>query len=131
MRSRSPWASPGHHKSAFLSSYIYNQATTGIRIPSGFADVGVLLSKELLIDNGGWIPNLVGSVGWTSPTSLGTSFTPIPYVSGFQAGLTASKRLDPLVVFASASYFSAARRFKERHLILQMSLPAGWAAALL
>jgi hypothetical protein len=31
-----------------------------------------------------------------------------PYVSGFQAGFTASKRLDPLVVFVSGSYFSAA-----------------------
>ena len=33
---------------------------------------------------------------------------PIPYVSGFQAGFTASKRLDPLVVFLTGSYFSAA-----------------------
>ena len=88
--------------------YIYNQGNNGNPNSSGLADVGVVLSKELLIDNGGWIPNLVGSVGWTSPTSVGTSFSPIPYVSGFQAGLTASKRLDPLVVFASASYFSAA-----------------------
>jgi hypothetical protein len=59
---------------------------------SGLSDVGVLLSKELLIDDGGWVPNLVGSVGWTSPTSRGSAFSPIPYVSGFQAGLTASKR---------------------------------------
>jgi hypothetical protein len=38
----------------------------------------------------------------------GSAFSPIPYVSGFQAGLTASKRLDPLVVFLGASYFSDA-----------------------
>jgi hypothetical protein len=50
-----------------------------------------LLSKELLIDDGGWVPNLVGSVGWTSPTSRGSAFSPIPYVSGFQAGLTADR----------------------------------------
>src|SRR5262245_62952587 len=56
------------------------------------------------------VPNLVGSVGWTSPTSRGSAFSPIPYVSGFQAGLTASKRLDPLVVFLGASYFSSASR---------------------
>jgi hypothetical protein len=99
-----PWAS----QISVSVPYIYNQGNNGNPNPSGFADVGVMLSKELLIDNGGWIPNLVGSVGWTSPTSVGTSFSPIPYVSGFQAGLTASKRLDPLVVFASASYFSAA-----------------------
>jgi len=49
----------------------------------------------------------VGSVGWTSPTSHGNTFGPIPYVSGFQGGLTASKKLDPLVVFMSASYFSS------------------------
>src|SRR5262249_10631137 len=47
-------------------------------------------------DDGGWVPTLVGSVGWTSPTSRGSAFTPIPYVSGFQAGLTASKRFDPM-----------------------------------
>src|SRR5262249_40259693 len=77
---------------------------------SGVSDAGGLLSKELLIDDGGWIPNLVGSVGWTSPTSRGSAFPPIPYVSGFQAGLTASKRIDPLVVFLGASYFSSASR---------------------
>ena len=77
---------------------------------SGLSDVGVLLSKELLIDDGGWVPNLVGSVGWTSPTSRGSAFSPIPYVSGFQGGLTASKRLDPVVVFLGASYFSSASR---------------------
>ena len=29
-----------------------------------------------------------------------------PYVSGFQGGLTAVKRLDPLVAFAGVSYYS-------------------------
>ena len=51
------------------------------------------------------------------------SFTPVSYWltlplenrfphwrAGFQAGLTASKRLDPLVVFLGASYFSSASR---------------------
>ena len=56
------------------------------------------------------IPNFVGSVGWTSPTRLGNTFAPVPYVSGFQAGVTASKRLDPLVVFMSLSYYSALSR---------------------
>jgi len=89
--------------------YVFNDGRDGFRSSSGVGDAGVLLSKELLLDNG-WTPNLVGSVGWTSPTSLGTTFGPIPYVSGFQAGLTASKRLDPLVVFLGASYFSSASR---------------------
>ena len=89
--------------------YVYNQGRDDFPSSSGLGDAGILLSKELLIDDG-WVPNLVGSVGWTSPTSLGTSFNPIPYVSGFQAGLNASKRLDPLVVFLGASYFSSASR---------------------
>jgi hypothetical protein len=62
------------------------------------------------MQDNGVFPNLVGSIGWTSPTSLGSNFKPIPYVSGFQAGLTASKSLDPLVVFLGASYFSSASR---------------------
>jgi len=87
--------------------YVVDQGRDGNPSSSGFADVGFLLSKELLVENGP-IPNLVGSVGWTSPTSRSSAVGPIPYVSGFQAGFTASKRLDPLVVFLSGSYFSAA-----------------------
>ena len=60
--------------------YIYNQGNNGNPNSSGLADVGLLLSKELLVDNGGWIPNLVGSVGWTSPTSRSSAVGPIPYV---------------------------------------------------
>jgi hypothetical protein len=91
--------------------YVWDQGRDPFSSSSGLSDVGVLLSKELLIDDGGgWIPNLVGSVGWTSPTSRGSAFTSIPYVSGFQAGLTASKRFDPLVAFLGVSYFSSASR---------------------
>jgi hypothetical protein len=90
--------------------YVWNEGRDPFPSSSGLSDAGVLLSKELLIDDGGWVPNLVGSVGWTSPTSRGSAFSPIPYVSGFQGGLTASKRLDPLVVFLGASYFSSASR---------------------
>jgi uncharacterized coiled-coil protein SlyX len=90
--------------------YVWNEGRDPFPSSSGLGDAGVLLSKELLIDDGGWVPNLVGSVGWTSPTSRGSAFSPIPYVSGFQGGLTASKRLDPLVVFLGASYFSSASR---------------------
>jgi hypothetical protein len=89
--------------------YTYDQGRDGFPSSSGLGDAGVLFSKELLIDDG-WVPNLVGSVGWTSPTGPGVSFNPIPYVSGFQAGLTASKRIDPLVVFLGTSYFSSASR---------------------
>jgi hypothetical protein len=87
--------------------YVFDQGRDGNPSSSGLADVGFLLSKELLVENG-TVPNLVGSVGWTSPTSRSSAVGPIPYVSGFQAGFTASKRLDPLVVFLSGSYFSAA-----------------------
>ena len=77
--------------------YVWNEGRDPFPSSSGLSDAGVLFSKELLIDDGGWVPNLVGSIGWTSPTSQGSAFSPIPYVSGFQAGLTTSKRLDPLV----------------------------------
>src|SRR5262249_6865773 len=87
--------------------YVYDQGRDGNPSSSGLADVGFLFSKELLVEND-TVPNLVGSVGWTSPTSRSSAVGPIPYVSGFQAGFTASKRLDPLVVFLSGSYFSAA-----------------------
>ena len=72
--------------------YVWSEGRDGFPSSSGLGDAGVLLSKELLIENG-WVPNLVGSVGWTSPTSQGNTFGPIPYVSGFQAGLTASSGL--------------------------------------
>jgi len=88
--------------------YSYSELRDGSS-SSGLGDVGVQLSKELLLESG-WHPNLVGSIGWTSPTRFGSTLAPVPYVSGFQAGLTASKRLDPLVVFGSVSYFSSAAR---------------------
>jgi hypothetical protein len=100
-----PWTS---QISATLP-YEYNQFRDGSS-SSGLADAGFLFSKALLAESD-WTPNLVGSIGWTSPTSLaGKTFSPIPYVSGFQAGLTASKRLDPLVVFGGVSYFSSISR---------------------
>ncbi len=92
---------------SFSLPYVHNEGTTGSS--SGFGDVGFLLSKELL-QEADELPNLVASVGWTSPTRLGNTFAPVPYVSGFQAGITASKRLDPLVVFMSLSYYSALSR---------------------
>jgi hypothetical protein len=97
-----PWTS---QISATLP-YEYNQFRDGSS-SSGLADAGFLFSKALLVESD-WTPNLVGSIGWTSPTSLaGKAFSPIPYVSGFQAGVTASKRFDPLVVFGGVSYFSS------------------------
>jgi len=95
---------PYQSQVSFSVPYVVNEGMTGTS--SGFGDIGFLLSKELLHEGDG-IPNLVGSVGWTSPTSLGGTFGPIPYVSGFQGGFTASKRLNPLVVFMRLSYFSA------------------------
>ena len=100
-----PWTS----QIAATLPYEFDQFRDGSS-SSGLADAGFLFSKALLIESD-WTPNLVGSIGWTSPTSLaGKSFSPIPYVSGFQAGVTASKRLDPLVVFGGVSYFSSVSR---------------------
>jgi hypothetical protein len=85
--------------------YVFNELRNGDS-SSGLADAGFLISKELMRESE-WGANLVGSVGWTSPTQNGSAFNPIPYVSGFQGGLTASKRFDPLVLFGSVSYFSS------------------------
>ena len=96
---------PWQTQLSFSLPFVHNEGRDGSS-SSGLADAGFLVSKELLRESD-WVPNLVGSVGWTSPTSHGNTFGPIPYVSGFQGGLTASKKLDPLVVFMSASYFSS------------------------
>jgi len=97
-----PWSS---QISATLP-YEYNQFRDGSS-SSGLADAGFLFSKALLVESD-WTPNLVGSIGWTSPTSVaGKTLSPIPYVSGFQAGVTASKTFDPLVIFGGISYFSS------------------------
>jgi hypothetical protein len=98
-----PWQS----QFTFTLPYVHNEFANGSS--SGLGDVGFLFSKELMVESDA-APNLVGSIGWTSPTNRGGTFGPIPYVSGFQAGVTAAKRFDPLVVFASVSYFSAASR---------------------
>jgi hypothetical protein len=84
--------------------YVWNDFGSG-GTTDGLGDAGVLFSKEL-IGGGNSFPALLGSVGWTSPTSRACCAGPIPYVSGFQGGLTAVKRLDPLVAFAGVSYFS-------------------------
>ena len=85
--------------------YVWNDSSGPNGTSDGLGDGGVLFSKELISERE-FIPALLGSVGWTSPTSRACCAGPIPFVSGFQAGLTASKRLDPLVAFASVSYFS-------------------------
>lgn len=71
----------------------------------GLGDAGVVFTKELTRE-GDVMPGLLASVGWTSPTDRACCSGPIPYVSGFQGGLTAVKRLDPLVAFATVSYYS-------------------------
>jgi hypothetical protein len=84
--------------------YVWNDFGRG-GTSDGLGDAGVLFSKEL-IGNAYDVPVLLGSVGWTSPTSRACCTGPIPFVSGFQGGLTAVKRLDPLVAFAGVSYYS-------------------------
>jgi hypothetical protein len=84
--------------------YVWNDFGKG-GTSDGLGDAGVLFTKEL-IGNAYDVPVLLGSVGWTSPTSRACCTGPIPYVSGFQGGLTAVKRLDPLVAFAGVSYYS-------------------------
>jgi hypothetical protein len=102
-----PWQS----QVAISLPYVVNDVRTG-GYDSGLGDIGLVFSKELMRESD-YGTNLVGSAGWTSPTRNGSTLSPIPYVSGFQGGLTASKRLDPLVVFGAISYFSSASRDRE------------------
>jgi hypothetical protein len=88
--------------------YVHNEFRTG-GSDGGLGDVGVIFSKELMRESQYGL-NVVANAGWTSPTRNGSTLSPMPFVSGFQGGLTASKRLDPLVVFGSLSYFSASSR---------------------
>lgn len=99
-----PWQS----QMAVSLPFVVHDLRNGDTI-SGLGDAGFLFSKELMRQNDAF-PALRGSVGWTSPTSRSCCSGPIPYVSGFQAGLTASKRLDPLVAFARVSYFESISR---------------------
>jgi hypothetical protein len=96
---------PWHSQISIGVPYVWSDLRDG-GTAEGLADAGIVFSKELTRE-GEVMPGLLGSVGWTSPTSRACCTGPIPYVSGFQAGLTASKRLDPLVAFASVSYFSS------------------------
>jgi hypothetical protein len=99
-----PWQS----QVAVSLPYVLNDLRSG-GDDSGLGDIGVVFSKELMGESDYGI-NLVGAAGWTSPTRNGSTLAPIPYVSGFQGGVTASKRVDPLVVFGGISYFSSASR---------------------
>ena len=87
--------------------YVINDLRDG-DTSSGLGDAGVLFSKELLQERhfaspSGlcWLDLTYQSLMLLWAYSLG---------SGFQGGLTASKRLDPLVAFASVSYFSSISR---------------------
>ena len=76
----------------------------------GFGDVSLAASTQLLQERGN-MPSLVGSLGWTAPTGRDSFSGGLPLGPGFHtysAGLTALKRLDPLVVTAGVSY-SASR----------------------
>jgi hypothetical protein len=73
---------------------------------SGFGDVGVSFTTALLREReGGWQPNLFGSVRWDTDT--GETDDGIPLGSGFDelsGSLTASKRQDPLVFVGGVGY---------------------------
>jgi hypothetical protein len=85
--------------------YVFDRqelATTGTnerrRSHSGLGDVELGLTKQLLQEKG-WVPDLLTSIGWKSNTGnipLGNGFNTI------QASLTGVKRRDPLAFFGSA-----------------------------
>ncbi len=70
----------------------------------GFGDPSVTLSKQF-VKEGEWLPNLIASLGWD--TDFGQTKKGIALGTGFneiKAGITASKRQDPLVFTAGIGY---------------------------
>jgi len=79
---------------------------------SGLGDVDVALSHQLARESGYW-PGLVASIAWLSRTGSDGLDGRVPTGGGFnvlQAGITASKRQDPLVHYATVAYADARAR---------------------
>lgn len=84
----------------------YLRSETALGNASGVGDIDLALTKELALEKNGW-PALLASVGYTSRTGQDALSGQIPIGSGFNSlggGLTAVKRLDPLVLVAGVSY---------------------------
>ncbi len=84
----------------------YLRSETSLGNASGIGDIDLALTKELTREKNGW-PALLASAGYISRTGQDVFSGKIPIGSGFNAlggGLTAVKRLDPLVLVGGVSY---------------------------
>src|SRR5712692_2789198 len=84
----------------------YVHLATAAGSATGLGDIGFSLSKQFVRESG-FLPGLVGSLGWLSRTGKDGFDGGVPTGGGFnvpQAGLTAVKRADPLVFYGGVSY---------------------------
>lgn len=90
----------------FQAGVPYVHLSTATASASGFGDVSLAVSKQVLNDDG-IRPGLLASVGWVARTGKGGFDGRVPTGGGFnvlQTSLTATKRADPLVYFGGVSY---------------------------
>lgn len=90
----------------------YVHVSTAAGDASGLGDVELSWAKQLSSERGS-LPALVGALGWVSRTGEDGFNGEIPTGGGFdvfQAGMTATKRHDPLVYYGNVSYAVARPR---------------------
>lgn len=95
---------PGNVQAELRVPYLHNTTATDSGSGSGNVDLG--FTKELARERDGR-PSLLGWLGYTIAARRDGSDGTVPLGSGYRAaraGLTVTYRLDPLVVFGSASY---------------------------
>lgn len=100
LRAGLPW------ESQFQLRVPYLRVTTASGSASDWGDIDLSLSKQLAREAPGR-PGLIASVGWTGRTGEDGFGGGVPTGSGFnvlQAGLTAVKRSDPLMLYGGISY---------------------------
>jgi hypothetical protein len=90
----------------------YVHVSTSNGSATGLGDVDVSLSRQFTRESRS-LPSLVAALGWLSRTGDDGFDGGVPTGGGFnalQAGLTALKRMDPLVYFAGLSYVAPRSR---------------------
>jgi hypothetical protein len=84
--------------------YVINDRWPGVGTQSGIGDIRLGLTREMVSERN-WIPAILASVQWRTTTGDINQNPPTGFgQDGLQFGLTAAKRLDPLVVFGGITY---------------------------
>lgn len=106
LRAGLPWGS----QFQLRVPYVQAVSATGSRTAPG--DTEISFAKQFL-DEAPGRPGLIGSLGWTARTGKDGFDGGVPTGSGFnvlQAGLTAVRRVDPLMLYGGISYAAAVSR---------------------